>query len=78
MDFVIKRKKDWIKTGKRTLPEIKNEIEEKVKNISSAEIRMNELSAGGGFTGGGGGENYNPGAGFMNLLGIGSEKERSG
>ena len=68
-------KKDWIKTGKRTLPEIKNEIEEKVKNISSAEIRMNELSAGGGFTGGGGGENYNPGAGFMNLLGIGSEKE---
>lgn len=67
--------KDWDKAGKRTLPEIKHDIEEKVKNISSAEISMNELSTGGGFTGAGRGENYNPGADFMNLLGIGSEKE---
>ena len=37
---------------------------------------MDELSTGGGFTsGGGGGENYNPGSDFMNLLGIGSARE---
>lgn len=67
--------KDWDIKSKRTLPEIKNDIEEKVKNISSAEISMNELSTGGGFTGGDGGENNNPGADFMNLLGIGSTRE---
>ena len=69
--------KDWSKKSKRSLPEIKNDISEKTKNISSAEITMNELSTSGGFTGGaGGGETYNPGSDFMNLLGIGSQSER--
>jgi len=37
---------------------------------------MDEISTSGGFTGGGGGaENINPGAGFSNLLGIGSQSE---
>jgi multidrug efflux pump subunit AcrB/ABC-type multidrug transport system ATPase subunit len=67
---------DWDKKTKRTLPEIKNDISEKTKNISSAEISMDEISTSGGFTGGGGGaENINPGAGFSNLLGIGSQSE---
>ena len=67
---------DWDKKTKRTLPEIKNDISEKTKNISSAEITMDEISTSGGFTGGGGGaENINPGAGFSNLLGIGSQSE---
>ncbi|MBN2862410.1 MAG: efflux RND transporter permease subunit, partial [Bacteroidales bacterium] len=46
-------------------------------NISSAEIRMDEISTSGGFeTGGGGGsENINPGAGFARMLGIGTETE---
>ena len=48
--------KEWDKKSKRTLPEIKNDISEKVKNISSAEISMDELSTSGGFSGGGGGE----------------------
>lgn len=68
--------KDWDKKSKRSLPEIKNDISEKIKNISSAEITMDELSTGGGFTSvGGGGENYNPGLDFMRLLGIGSANE---
>lgn len=68
--------KEWDKTSKRTLPEIKNDISERIKNISSAEVTMDELSAGGGFMPeGGGGESYNPGGDFMNLLGIGSERE---
>jgi ABC-type multidrug transport system ATPase subunit len=68
--------KDWNKKSRRTLPEIKNDINEKIKNISSAEINMDEVSTSGGFTGGGGGsETSNPGANFLNLLGIGSQNE---
>lgn len=68
--------KDWDEKTDRTLPEIKNDISERTKNISAAEVSMDELSAGGGFTSdGGGGESYNPGGDFMNLLGIGNEKE---
>ncbi len=70
----INLKEDWDKESKRSLPEIKNDIEEKTKNISSAEISMDEISTGGGFTSGGGGggwRNINPGAGFMRMLGIG-------
>jgi multidrug efflux pump subunit AcrB/ABC-type multidrug transport system ATPase subunit len=67
--------KDWNKKSKRTLPEIKSDISRKVKNISSAEVSMDELSTSGGFSGGGGDDSYNPGSDFMNLLGIGSKKE---
>lgn len=69
--------KDCDRKSKRTLPEIKNDITEKTKNISSAEINMDDVSSGGGFIGGGGGgETSNPGADFMNLLGIGERNER--
>jgi ABC-type multidrug transport system ATPase subunit len=72
----INLSKEWDKTSKRTLPEIKNDISEKTKNIYSAEISMDELSTSGGFSGGGGdGGNYNPGSDFMNMLGVGSTKE---
>ena len=74
--ITINLSKDWDKKSKRSLPEIKNDISQKTKNISSAEITMDELSSGGGFSGGGGGEStFNPGADFMNLLGVGSERE---
>jgi multidrug efflux pump subunit AcrB/ABC-type multidrug transport system ATPase subunit len=68
--------KDWDKKSKRKLPEIKNEIEEKTKNISSAEISMDEISTSGGFTSSAGGlAGVNPGANFMNLLGLGTQSE---
>lgn len=67
---------DWNETSKRKLPEIKNDISGKTKSITNAEINMEELSTTGGFSGGeSGGETYNPGADFMNLLGIGSARE---
>ncbi|MEI6047609.1 MAG: efflux RND transporter permease subunit [Bacteroidota bacterium] len=72
----INLSKEWDKKSKRTLPEIKNDISEKTKNISSAEISMDEMSTSGGFSGGdGGSDTYNPGSDFMNLLGIGSTRE---
>jgi multidrug efflux pump subunit AcrB/ABC-type multidrug transport system ATPase subunit len=67
---------DWDKKSKRSLPEIKNDISEKTKNISSAEISMDEISTSGGFSGGDTeGENINPGSGFLRMLGLGSETE---
>lgn len=66
---------DWDKKSKRSLPEIKNDIIERTRNISSAEVTMDQLSSGGGFTSESSGESYNPGGDFMNLLGIGSERE---
>ncbi len=69
--------KDWDKRSERSLPEIKNDISERTKNISAAEISMDEISTGGGFTGGGsGGESFNPENDFANLLGFGSESEK--
>ena len=74
--ITVNLSKEWDKSSKRSLPEIKNDISEKTKGITAAEVTMDELSSGGGFSGGGsGGDNYNPGMDFMNLLGIGSQKE---
>ncbi|MCJ7821419.1 MAG: efflux RND transporter permease subunit, partial [Bacteroidales bacterium] len=54
----------------------KTDISEKTKNVSAAEVSMDEISTAGGFSGAAeGGGNMNPGDGFMNLLGIGSETE---
>jgi multidrug efflux pump subunit AcrB/ABC-type multidrug transport system ATPase subunit len=68
--------KNWDKTSKRTLPEIKNDIQEKVRNLRTGEITLNEISSSGGYSGsGGGGSAVNPGASFMNLLGVGTTSE---
>jgi len=72
----ISLKEDWDRDSKRSLPEIKNEILEKTKNISSAGISMDNISTSGGFTSSGdGAETVNPGSGFMRMLGIGRESE---
>ena len=72
----INLKEDWDKESKRKLAEIKNDISEKTKNISSAEISMDEISTSGGFTSNSEGAGMsNPGADFESLLGIGSKPE---
>jgi multidrug efflux pump subunit AcrB/ABC-type multidrug transport system ATPase subunit len=66
----------WDKKSKRTLAEIKNDILDKVKNLRTAEITMNDLSSGGGYTSSAiGGGAVNPGASFLNLLGVGTTSE---
>jgi multidrug efflux pump subunit AcrB/ABC-type multidrug transport system ATPase subunit len=66
----------WDKTSKRSLPEIKNDILEKTKNLRTGVITMNEISSGGGYTGSSGSAGaVNPGASFENLLGIGTTTE---
>src|SRR5664279_514748 len=74
--ITINLSENWDKTSKRSLPEIKNDILEKVRNLKTGEITMNEISSGGGYTGAAGGAGaVNPGANFMNLLGIGTTTE---
>ena len=68
--------KDWDKNSKRSLAEIKNDILDKVKNIRTAEITMNEISSSGSYSqAGSGGGGLNPGANFINLLGMGTTSE---
>lgn len=72
----INLKDDWDKESKRKLAEIKNDISEKTRNISSAEISMDEISTSGGFTSSSEtAAMSNPGADFESLLGIGSKPE---
>ncbi len=74
--ITINLKEDWDKESRRKLAEIKNDISEKTKNISSAEISMDEISTSGGFTSSSEGAGMsNPGADFESLLGIGSKPE---
>lgn len=65
---------NWEKKTDRSLPEIKNDIYERIRNFRSADVSLDEMSASGGFSAGGGGVG-NPGAGFMNLLGVGTQSE---
>jgi len=69
--------KDWDKKSDRDLPEIKNDIEERTRNISNAEISMDEISASGGFESSGalGGGSAGTGGNLLNLLGLGSQNE---
>jgi multidrug efflux pump subunit AcrB/ABC-type multidrug transport system ATPase subunit len=72
----INLSEDWDKKSKRSLPEIKNDISERTKNISPAQVSMDEISSSGGFSSeGGGGESFNPGDDFMSMLGLGSKRE---
>ncbi len=64
---------EWEKESKRKLAEIKNDISERAKKVTTAEISMDNASTSGGFTGVGGG--MNTGANFTRLLGIGGEVE---
>ncbi len=49
----VNLQKDWKKMSERSLPEIKNDINEKVKGIADAEITMEETSSSGSSGGGG-------------------------
>ena len=74
--ITINLPKDWNKKSKRSLPEIKTEINEKAKAMTTAVITMDEISTSGGFTSfGGGSGTTNPGSNFLNLLGMGSQNE---
>ncbi|MEZ5010301.1 MAG: efflux RND transporter permease subunit [Bacteroidales bacterium] len=72
----VNLKKEWDKESDRNLAEIKNDILERIDDIQAAEVNMDEGSTAGGSAGGGGSSGgTNPGAGFTEMLGIGSQSE---
>ena len=72
--ITINLEKEWDKTSKRTLLEIKNDINERIKNMHASRISMDQMSGSGGFTGESS-ESFNPGMNFMDMLGIGTRRE---
>ena len=73
----VNLKKDWDRESDRDLPEIKNDLNERIENIRQAEIEMDDVSSVGGMGSGGGGSMSaaNPGDDFSRMLGIGTESE---
>ncbi len=72
----VNLKEDWDKESDRKLAEIKNDLNERVQGIHTADIEMDEVSSAGGYSGGGGGMGgVNPGESFTRMLGIGTQSE---
>jgi len=73
---IINLAKDWNKNSKRELAGIKNDISEKTKDITGAEVNIDELSASGGFMSTEENAEEQMGGNIMNLLGLGSQNEK--
>ncbi|MBD3290752.1 ATP-binding cassette domain-containing protein, partial [candidate division KSB1 bacterium] len=71
--ITVELKEEYKTIKGRNLAEIKNDINERVENIRSAEISFEQPASSERFRGGG---RRNPGADFMNILGIGSQQEK--
>jgi multidrug efflux pump subunit AcrB/ABC-type multidrug transport system ATPase subunit len=71
-------KTDFQKTSKRTIAQIRDDVQKRVENISGAEIDITDASeAASGSGGAGGRQSSGGGAGnMMKLLGVGSNQER--
>jgi multidrug efflux pump subunit AcrB/ABC-type multidrug transport system ATPase subunit len=69
----VKLKEDFEKIEHRTLPQIKNSIEERIDDIRVAEVSFEQPTSSSRFRGGGG---ANPGGNFQRMMGIGTQQER--
>jgi multidrug efflux pump subunit AcrB/ABC-type multidrug transport system ATPase subunit len=70
LTFILKE--DYKKIDKRTIPEIKADVETRVKNIAKAEISLTAPTTGGSF----GSRGRSGTEGFSNFMGIGTNQER--
>lgn len=67
-------KEDYKDVAKRTIAEVKSDVENRIKGVSQAEISLTAPTSSASFRGGGGGRS---GAqGFSSFMGIGSNQER--
>ncbi|NOZ60372.1 MAG: ATP-binding cassette domain-containing protein [Calditrichaeota bacterium] len=71
--LTIKLKKDYQKIKNRTVAQIKDEINDRIKDFRSAEVSFEQPQSSQRFRGGMG---RNPGAGFERMLGIGAQTEK--
>lgn len=73
--LTIVLKEDFKSLNDRTIAEVKTLIEEKIKNISAAELSFEQPQSSQRFRGPGGGSG-GKGANFQRMMGIGSQQER--
>ena len=75
LTFVLKE--DYREIGRRSISDIKSDVQTRLRNVNGAEISLSEAGSGGGqgaaLEGGGGMSGM---SGFMRLLGIGDNRER--
>lgn len=69
-------KEDYEEIGDRTIDEIETEVENRLKNISQAEISLTESSSGSGSGGGMGGGAGGGSESFSRFMGIGTNQEQ--
>jgi len=67
---------DYKDIDDRTIAEIKKDVEDRVRNISKAEISLEAPTSSSSFRGGGGGGGRSGTQGFSQFMGIGSNQER--
>jgi len=71
--ITIKLKEDYEQLKNRTIPQIKTDISNRLKNFQAAEVSFEQPTASRRF---GGGMGRNPGRGFEQMLGIGTQTEK--
>jgi multidrug efflux pump subunit AcrB len=73
----IKLVEDFEKIKDRKLPEIKSDIENRIKDIPQVTYEFQQFSSSSGFSGGGSGGGMSSGAGGLeSLMGIGTQQEK--
>ena len=70
----IKLQEDYKSIAKRTIPEIRSDIQERISEVEGGEISLSQSSS--TAMGGGGGFGSNPGMGMMMFLGLGEQEEK--
>ena len=75
-ELTLVLKEDYRQIGKRSITDIKSDVQTRLRTINGAEISLSEAGSGGGRGGGGSGDMMGGMGSFMRLLGIGENRER--
>ncbi len=76
-ELTLVLKEDYRRIGKRSISDIKSDVQGRLRTVNGAEISLSEAGGGGGRGGAfGGGSGTSGMGGFMRLLGIGDNRER--
>ncbi len=75
-ELTLVLKEDYRQIGKRSIADIKSDVQTRLRTINGAEISLSEAGGGAGRGGSGSGDMMGGMGGFMRLLGIGENRER--
>ena len=75
-ELTLVLKEDFRRIGKRSIADIKSDVQTRLRAINGAEISLSEAGSGGGRGGSGFGDMMGGMGSFMRLLGMGENRER--